>query len=154
MLEQISYGSIEITATVFRLSHLVRVIYIIVSAKRAHKPQKEFLRFLHIGEQHISSDESASIDKRIARDAVLIFQLHERIESRARRFLAYSLPKVRSHSAQSDGESKDLRDTLYREFHVGVPYHISLSVYSVETNSELVRIYISQSRDIISLFAL
>ena len=92
MLQQIGYGSIQIAATHLRTRHFLGVVDVGIAGESAYKLNEEFFRVVDMRQNNVGSDQGTGIDERIARLAVLVFQLYKRIESRARRLLTYSCP--------------------------------------------------------------
>ena len=154
MLQQIGDRSVQIAATQLRLRHLLREVDVLVAGDGAHEAQEELLRVLQMRENNVGSHQSAGVDERVARLAMLVLQLHERVERRPRRLLSDACPQILAQDAQSDGKREHLCDALYRELHVRSPDAVRPAVEHVQAQSELVRVYIRQCRDIVSLLAL
>ena len=95
-----------------------------------------------MAEKHIGEHQSAGVDERLARLAVLIFQLHQRIERRARRLLANALPQLLANQAQGNRQRKHLRNTLNREIHLALAQAIVFAIKQVEIYPELVGIHL------------
>ena len=94
MLQQIGNGSVQIAAAQLRARHLLRVVDVRVVSQRAHEIDEELLRVVDEREDNVGSDQGTGVDERVARFAVLVLQLHKRVECCARRLLAYSLPQI------------------------------------------------------------
>lgn len=98
MLQQIGYGSIQIAATHLRTRHFLGVVDVGIAGESAYKLNEEFFRVVDMRQNNVGSDQGTGIDERIARLAVLVFQLYKRIESRADGSLPIlvhsSLPKM------------------------------------------------------------
>ena len=118
MLQQIGDRSVQIAATQLRLRHLLREVDVLVAGDGAHEAQEELLRVLQMREYHVGSYQCAGVDERVARLAMLVLQLHERVERRPRRLLSDARPQILAQDAQSDGKREHLCDALYRELHV------------------------------------
>ena len=118
MLQQIGDRSVQIAATQLRLRHLLREVDVLVAGDGAHEAQEELLRVLQMRENNVGSYQGAGVDERVARLAMLVLQLHERVERRPRRLLSDARPQILAQDAQSDGKREHFCDTLYRELHV------------------------------------
>ena len=118
MLQQIGDRSVQIAATQLRLRHLLREVDVLVAGDGAHEAQEELLRVLQMRENNVGSHQCAGVDERVARLAMLVLQLHERVERRPRRLLSDARPQILAQDAQSDGKREHLCDALYRELHV------------------------------------
>ena len=118
MLQQIGDRSVQIAATQLRLRHLLREVDVLVAGDGAHEAQEELLRVLQMRENNVGSHQSAGVDERVARLAMLVLQLHKRVERRPRRLLSDARPQILAQDAQSDGKREHLCDALYRELHV------------------------------------
>ena len=118
MLQQIGDRSVQIAATQLRLRHLLREVDVLVAGDGAHEAQEELLRVLQMRENNVGSHQGAGVDERVARLAMLVLQLHERVERRPRRLLSDARPQILAQDAQSDGKREHLCDALYRELHV------------------------------------
>src|SRR3546814_9556109 len=67
-------------------------------------------------DQPVGGRERAGVDQRIARDALLAFELDDRIERRSRRLAPDAIPQRTADAAQRERQREDLRHRLDREW--------------------------------------
>ncbi len=73
-----------------------------------------------VREDRVGDHDGAGIDEGISRDALLVFELEDRVEGEAGGFPPDPEPEPVAEPAEGEGEREDLRDALDRERHVGV----------------------------------
>ena len=154
ILQQVGNSSVQVSRLALRLRHLVIVIHSFTATQFTHKSKKLLLGVLERREQHIGKHQRTCIYKRVARNTMLHLQLHKRIECRTRRLLADPFPQCLTLHCQAHGQSKDLRDTLYGETHIGILYRIDPAIDIGQTHTEVLRRHLCQRRNVIGNLAL
>ncbi len=101
-----------------------------------------------VTQQHVAQHDRACIDERIARNALLRFKLHDRIECAARRLPAHALPQLVSDRAQSLGQRENLGDRLNRESLVRIASDMHRAIRHDHGNAELVGRDPGERRDV------
>lgn len=130
------------------------VVYVVIAAKAAHKFQYGIFRMGIEGHQAVSDNQCTCIDKGIARNALLVFQLHQGVERIARRLAPHVFPYLIAQVAGDHRHGEDLRDALYREAGVGIAHGKGLPVESVQRYAVLSGIHFRQRGNIVRHFSL
>ena len=92
------------------------------------------------GHDRIGHDKGAHIDKGIARDAGVAFQLQDRVESQTRGLAANTGPEPVAKAAERDGEGKELGDRLEPKGFVGVAGRQTFAAGQGQSNGKARRV--------------
>ena len=151
ILQHVGYRLVEMGGKILALSHLRIRSNTVITRQRTDKAQEVALGIFQTTHQNIGRDQSSRIDKGIARNAVLIFQLDNRIEGVAGGFLAHPFPQLLAPKAQAESQRIDFRDTLYGEAHLRLGHMKTASVNRCQAHAKLVGVDALQSWNIVGL---
>ena len=98
--------------------------------------------------QDVGDDDGAGIDERVARNAVLVLELDDRVERIAGRLAPDPLPQRVADLAERQRQREHLRDALDRERLVGVARRQHAAVVGDDGDAELLRIDLAQLRNV------
>ncbi len=135
IFQQVGYGGVEIGFLALRRGHFAVVADRRVAAYGTHEIEIGLVATLVVRHQNIRHDDSAGIDERIARYAVLDFELDQGVERGTRRLAPYPAPQRFALQAERRSQRKDLRNGLYRETLRRIAEQILPSVDRIETNA-------------------
>ena len=107
MLQQVGDGRIQVSRLLLRARHFMIIVYR-SATKFAHEINEPILGTAQSADQNIRHHNGSCIDERVARFAMLIFQLHERVEGIATGFLSHTLPQFIAFQTQTHGQHKHL----------------------------------------------
>ena len=94
ILEHVGNGGVvNIARSPLRSRYLAVIFYGGIAGDTAYEVYIFTLRIGEFRKEHVGHNDCTGIDERIARNAVVEFKLYQRVESRARRLFAHSLPK-------------------------------------------------------------
>ena len=99
-----------------RTRHLLVEVYVFRSGEAADKLQQCLFRPVIKAYEAVGYRQRPGVYERIARPALLIFELNERIERVAGGFAAHELPHVLAKAAHHHGQREDFGNALYGEF--------------------------------------
>ena len=100
------------------------------------------------GEQDVGDDDGAGIDERIARNAVLVLELDDRVERIARWLAPDPLPQRVADLAERQRQGEHLGNALDRKGLVGVAGHQHAPVIGDDGDAEFLRIDLAELRNI------
>ena len=138
-----SQGLIPAGVFKFGLGHHFVIVNVIVSGHASHELQDGFFGSVVKVHHFIRNHESPGVDKRVARDALFVFQLNQRVEWGAGRFPAHVFPQVTPHVANDHGECEYFRNTLDGKFGLVISRANDLAVKSGYGNPVLFGVDIS-----------
>ncbi len=101
------------------------------------------------GVEAVGDHERARVDERIPRDAVLVLQLHQRVERVAGGLAAHVLPECVALAGQVQGEREDLGDGLRGKRQPPVPHPVDRAVQLGHGHAETARIARRECRDVV-----
>ena len=130
------------------------VINVVVVAKPAYKFQDGIFRMGIERYEAVGHNQCACVDERIARFAMLVFQLHKGIEGIAGRLAPYGLPNFIANMTGHHRQGKNFRDTLYGKTGFCIACLIILPIQCGKRNAELPRIHFCQGGNVVRHFPL
>ena len=112
------------------------------SASEPHEAENltQHLARLMSGQDDVGDGDRAGIDEGVAWNAVLVFELDDRIERAAGWLAADPPPQPVADHAQRESQREDFRDALDRERRVAVTGGRDLAVHADDRDSEMFRI--------------
>lgn len=120
-----------------------------VAALRSEELEQGLRRVARTGVQPVGDDKGARVDERIARDAVLVLQLDQRVERVAGRLPAHVLPQCVALTRQIEGEREDLGDGLGGERLPPLPHAVHGSVRFTHRHAEAARVEGGERGDVV-----
>ena len=108
-------GESHVTVGVLAFGHgyTFVIVYVIVSRKLSYEVKDSLFGTVVKVHQAVGDHKRSCIDEGVARDALLMLQLHERVEGVARGFPAYGFPQFVPETAYDHCRGEDFGDTLY-----------------------------------------